>query len=95
LIKPNQESRSLSKSIRRAKSSLTLPFSALKISSPMPGSFVHRAHMGLDEKGHILAEGEVNKEWPLLFNGAHEKKSSQNHLTPSFIGSKLKKYLRD
>jgi hypothetical protein len=76
LIKPNPLSRSWSKSVQRRRSTLpvgSLAFSAMKITNPEPGSFKHRAHLGLDEKGHILAEGEVDKEWSVLFNGIHGK----------------------
>jgi len=101
LIKPNPLSRSWSKNIQRqrtttAKSTGIRTFPPTKITNPEPGSFKHRAHLGLDERGHILAEGEVDKEWSVLFNGTLGKSNLKSSRSPSFIVSKkFKDYLRD
>jgi len=97
LIKSGTPARSWSKNPRRSS---TLPignlsFPSLRITNPDPASFKHTAHLGLDERGNILVEGEVDKEWAIMFNGAPTtKKKLQRNST--FTGSKkFMDYLRD
>jgi hypothetical protein len=47
-----------------------------QITDPEPGSFQHKAHVGLDEKGNILAEGEIDGKWSDLSNGPTRPKVS-------------------
>lgn len=80
LIKSNAPSRTWSKSGQRRSATLPvggLPFPTLKIANPDAASFQHRAHLGLDDKGEILIEGEVDKKWSILFNGAPGKNSNK------------------
>jgi len=94
LIKPNPLSRSWSRNVQRRRSALpagSLKFPT-KITNPDPGSFKHCAHLGLDDRGEIIVEGEVDKKWSVLFNGAPGK----NKRTPSFASpKKFRNYLRD
>ena len=62
LVKPNSGPRSWSKSVRRRT---TMAFSPAvnQITDPEPGSFQHKAHVGINEKGDMVAEGEVDRRW--------------------------------
>ena len=47
-----------------------------QIADPEPGSFQHKSHVGIDEKGNIVAEGEVEKKWTDFLNGPIRAKVS-------------------
>ena len=34
-----------------------------QIADPEPGSFQHKGHVGIDERGNVVAEGDVDKRW--------------------------------
>jgi len=61
LVKPSSGPRSWSKSVRR-RTTMFAP-SINQIADPEPGSFQHKAHVGIDEKGNMITEGEVDKKW--------------------------------
>lgn len=47
-----------------------------QITDPEPGSFQHKAHVGIDEKGNIVAEGEVDRKWTDFSSGPARPKVS-------------------
>ena len=75
LVKPSAGPRSWSKSVRRRT---TMSFAPVinQITDPEPGSFQHKAHVGIDEKGNIVAEGEVERKWTDFLNGPVRPKVS-------------------
>ena len=40
-----------------------------QIADPEPGSFQHKAHVGLDETGNVVTEGEVDRKWSDTLGG--------------------------
>ena len=40
-----------------------------QIADPEPGSFQHKGHVGIDEKGNIVSEGEVDRKWTDFLTG--------------------------
>ena len=60
LVKPSTGPRSWSKNVRRR----TSMFASLnQIADPEPGSFQHKAHVGIDDRGNMVTEGEVDRKW--------------------------------
>jgi hypothetical protein len=68
LVKPSSGPRSWSKSVRRRTTMVFAP-AINQITDPEPGSFQHRAHVGIDGKGNLVAEGEVERRWSDFLSG--------------------------
>lgn len=47
-----------------------------QIADPEPGSFQHKAHVGMDERGNMVAEGEVDRKWTDSLSGPVRPKVS-------------------
>jgi hypothetical protein len=47
-----------------------------QIADPEPGSFQHKAHVGIDESGNVVSEGEVDRRWSDSLNGPVRQKVS-------------------
>ena len=47
-----------------------------QITDPEPGSFQHKAHVGIDERGKMVAEGEVERRWTDFLSGPIRPKVS-------------------
>jgi len=47
-----------------------------QIADPEPGSFQHKAHVGIDEKGNMITEGEVDRKWTDFLSGPIRPKVS-------------------
>jgi len=61
-----------------------------QIAGPEPGSFQHKSHVGIDEKGNIVAEGEVERKWTDFLNGpTRPKVSFYPQLSEAWIGVDL------
>jgi len=92
LVKPSSGPRSWSKTVRRRT---TMSFSPAinQIADPEPGSFQHKGHVGIDGKGNMVTEGEVDRKWTDFLTGPTRGKVQRS---PTILGSKkLKKYLHD
>ena len=57
-----------------------------QIADPEAGSFQHKAHVGIDEKGNVVAEGEVERKWTDFLGGPVRSKVSLFSLTYSMFG---------
>lgn len=88
LVKPSSSPRSWSKSVRR-RTTLSFAPSIDQIADPEPGSFQHKAHVGIDEKGNIVAEGEVDRKWTDFLSGPTRTKVSLPPSDHSKFGSRL------
>jgi len=89
LVKPSSGPRSWSKSVRRR----TMIFSPAidQITDPEPGSFQHKAHVGIDERGNMVAEGEVDRRWT---DSLSEPVRPKLQRAPTTLGSRrLRRYL--
>jgi len=75
LVKPSSGPRSWSKTVRR-RSTMSFVPAIDQITDPEPGSFQHKSHVGIDEKGNIVAEGEVERKWTDFLNGPTRVKVS-------------------
>ena len=75
LVKPSSGPRAWSKAVRR-RSTMSFTPAIDQIADPEPGSFQHKSHVGIDEKGNIVAEGEVERKWTDFLNGPTRAKVS-------------------
>jgi len=75
LVKPSSGPRSWSKTVRRRT---TMSFSPAinQIADPEPGSFQHKGHVGIDGKGNMVTEGEVDRKWTDFLTGPTRGKVS-------------------
>ncbi|KAF9645492.1 hypothetical protein BDM02DRAFT_3189688 [Thelephora ganbajun] len=92
LVKPSSGPRSWSKTVRR-RATITFTPTINQITDPEPGSFQHKAHVGIDEKGNIVAEGEVDRKWTDFLSGPIRPKLQRS--STLFGSRRLKKYLHD
>lgn len=92
LVKPTSGPLSWSKTVRRRKTKTFTP-SLNQIADPEPGSFQHKAHVGIDEQGNYVAEGGVDRRWSEILSAPVRQLPRRSS---TLLGSaKLKKYLRD
>jgi len=92
LVKPSSGPLSWSKSVRRRKTRTFTP-TLNQITDPEPGSFQHKAHVGIDEGGNVVAEGGVDRKWTDVLGGPVRPKPRRSS---TILGSsRLKKYLLD
>ena len=82
LVKPNSGPRSWSKAVRRRTSTAFTP-TINQIADPEPGSFQHKAHVGINEKGDMVSEGEVDRRWSSFLDEPVRPKVSS--IDPSLI----------
>lgn len=68
LVKPSASPRTWSKSVRR-RTTMNFSPGMSQIADPEPGSFQHKAHVGLDETGNVVTEGEVDRKWSDTLGG--------------------------
>lgn len=47
-----------------------------QITDPEPGSFQHKVHVGINERGNMVAEGEVDRRWTESLSGPVRPKVS-------------------
>jgi len=92
LVKPSSGPRSWSKSVRR-RTTMTFAPTIDQIADPEPGSFQHKAHVGIDGKGNMVAEGEVDKGWTDFLSGPTRPKLQRSPTT--LVSRRLRKYLHD
>lgn len=79
LVKPSSGPLSWSKTVRRRKTKTFTP-TLNQIADPEPGSFQHKAHVGIDEGGNVVAEGGVDRKWTDVLGGPVRPKVSFTHL---------------